>query len=647
MACSVAKGTGIHLIPKRPRASDQSCVDDEDFILWETEIREVYGGAPIDVADEFKTCVALFTMIRKKIQWTGSTTEDALRTIFRLCVVLTDRGYLAAQTLDVLSHAKNTSYIATRIGYCVLPLKGDIHEKCRRYALHNMRLLWKGYFSDSIDLDIRAKKLLDCFYKQCSKKTSVSAVVSYPDVNEIQNFVSLAQDDSVYPDQRESAIAAHTTVCFPKQDPKSAMPYFEELCRAEDIDLSPDELTLFVCNILRDYWAQDKAIRESKQDKQYDKKIGKQDQEPLTRQASDCFNLFALSNTIFTVGRIEQAKSRKTKSTSCESKDTPVLCDGQVNAFIDALKAHHEVAQSARKMSKDKADLEMYFWEFVTRITEDWELLCTAPYLIYLLWVSKEQNRYTTRKSIRLAKQIDSACQPRAIQSNNIPANQTLFHFIVSLCRPKYENSRRNWEKGQLYLFEQAEKVGEDGKTIGIVQAYDREVEKYRTSCLNIPLACIPSYPSQISEEDLKALIIGHETEIANMRSTLIRMKENHQNEKKRKKQNGDIQSDSPDIPDIMTGTYHFFVNPSKKSYMEMKNAEEEYMSEFSWDWLNMPLSVISPTYKLKALQVKPMMALHVKNAILEWCALQNIQEENQEYLLTAFQKLLTKKLFL
>ena len=86
------RGTGIRLIPKRPRASDQFRADDaEDFILWKTEICEVYGGAPIDVADEFEACVALFTMIRKKTRWTKDI-EENLRTLFRLCVILTDRG---------------------------------------------------------------------------------------------------------------------------------------------------------------------------------------------------------------------------------------------------------------------------------------------------------------------------------------------------------------------------------------------------------------------------------------------------------------------------------------------------------------------------------------------------------------------------
>lgn len=634
------RGTGIRLIPKRPRANDQFRADDaEDFILWKTEIREVYGGAPIDVAEEFEACVALFTMIRKKARWTKDI-EENLRTLFQLCVILTDRGYLAAQTLDVLSHARYTAYITTRIGYVSLPLKGDIHKICMGHALYRMNCLRGKYFRNNIQLDIRVKKLLECIYRQCSENSSVGAVVSYPDVNEIQDFDKLVQDDSVYPDRRESAIAAHTTICLPQQDPKPVMEYLEQLCREHEIVLSPAELTWFICEILHAYWAQDKVIRKSEQDKHYYKWIGKPDQEPLKQQAGDCFKLFALSSTAFMISLIGLAKDRRIARALKKSDDMPALGEEQMETFVKALQEHHEATQSARRMSKDEKELEAYFWDFVMQIKDDWALLCTAPYLIYLLWVSKEQNSYATRRSICLAKQINSACQPRTIRSNNVQANQVLFHFIVSLCRPQYDGSQRNWEKGQLYLFEQAEKVDEDGKTIGIVQAYEREVEKYRTSCLNIPLACIPSYPSQISEEALKALIIGHETEIANMRSTLIRIKENHQNEKKREKQNGDIQSDSPDIPDIpdiMTGTYHFFVNPDKRRYTEMINAEEKYMSEFSWNWLNIPSSAISPYFKLKALKVKPIMVLHLKNAILEWCALQNIREEKQKDLLSAF----------
>lgn len=621
-----AKGTGIRLIPKRPRASDQFRADDaEDFILWKTEIREVYGGAPIDVADEFEACVALFTMLRKKTRWTKDI-EENLRTLFRLCVILTDRGYLAAQTLDVLSHARYTAYITTRIGYVSLPLKGDIHKICMSHALYRMNCLRREYFSNSIELDIRVKKLLECFYRQCSENSSVGAVVSYPDVNKIQDFDKLVQDDNVYPDRRESAIAAHTMVCFPQQDPKPVMEYLEQLCREHDIVLSPAELTWFICEILRAYWTQDKVIRESEQDKHYYKWIDKSDQEPLKRQADDCFNLFALSSTVFMISQIGLAKDRRTGRVLHKSENMPVLCEEQMETFVKALREHHEATQSARRMSKDEKGLEDYFWDFVMQIKDDWASLCTAPYLIYLLWVSKEQNPYATRRSICLSKQIDSACQPRAIRSNNIPANQALFHFIVSLCRPQYDGSRRNWEKGQLYLFEQAEEVGEDGKSLGIVQAYGREVEKYRTSCLHIPLACIPLYPSPISEGELHTLVMKHEAEIANIRSMLIKMKATHKNEKKRAKQNSDIQSDSLDIPDIMTGTYNFFVNPDKRRYTEMINAEEKYMSEFSWDWL-----------KLKTLQANPMVVLRVKNAILEWCALQNIREENQKDLLEAF----------
>lgn len=625
MSKSNDQGTGVRLISKRPRASDQCREDDaEDFILWKTEIREVYGGAPIDVADKFEACVALFTMIRKKARWTKDI-EENLRTLFQLCVILTDRGYLAAQTLDVLSHVRYTAYITTRCGYVSLPSKGDIHKMCMNDALCKMNL-WRGYFSNSIELDIRVKKLLGCFYRKSSENSSVGEVVSYPDVNEIQGFDKIVQDNNVYPDQRESAIAAHTMICFPQQDPQPAMEYLKQLCREHDIVLSPAELTLFICDILRDYWAQDKAIRESKQDKHYCKWIGKSDQEPLKQQASDCFKLFALSSTVFMISQIGLEKGRRRECVLKKSNDMPALGEEQIKAFIKELREHHEVTQSARRMSKDKDDLDMYFWEFVMQIKDDWALLCTAPYLIYLLWVSKQQNSYVTRKSFCLVKHINRACQPRTIQPDNIPHNQKLFHFIVSLCSPQYDGSQRNWEKGQLYLFEQAEKVDEDGKTIGIVQAYEREVEKYCTSCLHIPLACIPLYPSLISEGELNTLIMDHEAKIAIIRSILIKMKETRKEEQKRKKQNGESQSDSPDTTDIMTAIYRFFVNPDERRYAEMINAEEKYMSEFPWDWI-----------KLKTLQVNPMAKLHLENAILEWCALQNIREEKQKDLLSAF----------
>lgn len=159
------KGTGIRLIPKQPRACNQVHVKNaSDSIAWSEATRNFYQGAPFDVADEFESCVALFTMIRENIQWTKSTTEDALSTLFLLCVIITDRGYLSAQILDILSHANNTSYIATRIGYIKLPLKGEILQKCCQHALQEMELLRKAYFKDSIDLNIRAKKLPDRFF---------------------------------------------------------------------------------------------------------------------------------------------------------------------------------------------------------------------------------------------------------------------------------------------------------------------------------------------------------------------------------------------------------------------------------------------------------------------------------------------------
>lgn len=132
-------------------------------------------------------------------------------------------------------------------------------------------------------------------------------MVCFADINQIPNFTQLPQDDNVCPDKRESAIVAHTVVCLPENNRLPATEYFEQLRKGrtsdECIDFSDKKLAFFIY-ILKDYAIQDYAIRSSNYSKQYNKKIGKEDQMALEQQASDCFNLFALSSTILTISQI-------------------------------------------------------------------------------------------------------------------------------------------------------------------------------------------------------------------------------------------------------------------------------------------------------------------------------------------------------
>lgn len=629
---------------KRPRASDQVS-ETATPIPWTAEIRKAYRDAPIEIADEFESCVALFTAIRKHVKLVGNTKDDPSKIFFKLCVMLTDQGYLAAQTLDVLSHAKNVDFLTTRIGYLKLPTKGEIHKACSRKALSAVLGLCKCYFSDSTDLKTRAEKLLDRFYQRCSKASSVSESVSYPDENEIPELASLIQDDNVYPDEHELAIAEHTKVHTSGQGAMPAIEYFKQLCEGRNgedtIAFSDFELAFFINLILRAYWNADRGYRTADFNKKYCKLIGEEDLDILKQQAQDSFKLYALGNTILIISQIKRAKRGTAKRSPERTNGMYALCEEQIETFIHALTQHHNEVHSARTRARDDKELEQYFYDFVTRIDENWHLLCEAPYLIYLLWVSKYQNAFAARKSIQLSKLIDGACKPRVINPNDIQVNRSLFHAIVALCQAKRGSAPESWEKSQLHLFELAEAPDCEGKTTGIFEAYWREVEKYRTSCLNIPFACVPTYPSRIPKTVLEVLLQEHESELSGIRSSLRTLAEQCKSARKNRRQNEDEQP-----LDITACVYEFFVRPSESGYMEIGEAENTHMSAFSWDilqyidWSAFP-SVSESSFR----GYKNAYEQCVKTALLEWCALQNIREDHQRDLLSAFQQLYDERL--
>jgi len=254
-----------------------------------------------------------------------------------------------------------------------------------------------------------------------------------------------------------------------------------KLSSSNNIEPIPDdEMIFFIHNILRRYCVEDRALRSITPGKHYHPVIAKCDEPRFADQVKKHMNL-AL--------RLLIALDVQNLSRDQDFKCTIDLTNKLSNAF----KSHHQACGSCRINTSDNDFIEDHCTNFAQNIALRWDILHNKPFLIYMLWASKSQNK-VANSDLKITPQrlrkliLDSFNDKTKVKAkeNKSSENASLFNKLLEIC---FSGAIDSWTKQHIMLL--FEELDHQETRNNFFKQLSTQINENLSECLSFSPVCL------------------------------------------------------------------------------------------------------------------------------------------------------------